>query len=302
MDLSLSGLFSIQGMFTLAMLILLQAVLGFDNLLYISLESKRVEESQQSYVRKLGVGLAIFLRLALLIVLLLAIDKMQTPFFTYGLRLDEGVQHVAHPANDHVIDHDMQNWKVNESGGLFAATFNIHSLVVLAGGIFIIYTAFKEIMHMLHIQHIQHGHQTQDAKPRSAAAAVFWIMIMNLVFSFDSILSAIALTKNVWIMGTAIVVSGLLMIWLADHVAEFLQRNRMYEVLGLFILFIVGILLVSEGAHLAHLHLFTYEIQPMAKATFYFVIAILVIVDVIQSRYQQKLFAEAEASGGASHA
>ena len=83
MDLELTGLFSLHGVFTLAMLIMLQAVLGFDNLLYISLESKRVEESKQSYVRKLGVGLAIFLRLALLIVLLLAIERMQTPLFQW---------------------------------------------------------------------------------------------------------------------------------------------------------------------------------------------------------------------------
>ena len=73
----------------------------------------------------------------------------------------------------------------------------------------------------------------------------------------------------------------------------------MYEVLGLFILFIVGILLVSEGAHLAHLHLFQYEIQPMAKATFYFVIGILVVVDIIQSQYQKKLIAERAAEGTA---
>ena len=294
MDMSLTGLFSIQGLFTLLMLILLQAVLGFDNLLYISLESKRVEESKQSYVRKMGVGLAIFLRIFLLIVLLLAIDKLQDPFFSYGLTLNEDVASELHPANDHTLEHAHKNYEPNESGKIFAGSFNAHSLVVLAGGIFIIYTAFKEIMHMLHISH---GHESKEVKPRSIGAAIFWIMLMNLVFSFDSILSAIALTHNVWIMGIAIIVSGLLMIWMADHVSEFLKRNRMYEVLGLFILFIVGILLVSEGAHLAHLHLFSYEIQPMAKATFYFVIAILVVVDVIQGRYQKKLLAE----GAASH-
>ena len=171
----------------------------------------------------------------------------------------------------------------------------------VVGGIFIIYTAFKEIMHMLHIHH---GHGVKkDEKPRSPGAAIFWIVLMNLVFSFDSILSASALTHNVWVMTTAIIVSGILMILLADRVSDFLKKNRMYEVLGLFILFIVGILLVSEGAHLAHLHLFKYEIQPMAKATFYFVIAILVVVDIIQSRYQKKLMAEAEkAAEHASHA
>ncbi len=296
MDTSLSGLFSLQGIFTLAMLIMLQAVLGFDNLLYISLESKRVAESQQSYVRKMGVGLAIFLRLALLVILLLAIESMQKPLFQYGVsKVDSTEQVEKHVANDHTIEHEREHWELNEQGSIFAGAFNVHALVVLAGGIFIIYTAFKEIMHMLHIQH---GHETDSAKPRSAGMAIFWIMIMNLVFSFDSILSAIALTHNVWIMGTAIIVSGVLMIWLADHVSEFLKRNRMYEVLGLFILFIVGILLVSEGAHLAHLHLFKYEIQPMAKATFYFVIGILVIVDVIQGRYQKKLMAEAAAKAG----
>lgn len=300
MDLELTGLFSLHGVFTLAMLILLQAVLGFDNLLYISLESKRVEESQQSYVRKLGVGLAIFLRLALLVVLLLAIERMQAPLFQYGVSKAESTELVEkHPANDHAIAHDRENWELNENGNIVACAFNVHAIVVLVGGIFIIYTAFKEILHMLHIEH---GHSSEAGKPRSAAMAVVWIMLMNLVFSFDSILSAIALTHNVWIMGTAIVVSGLLMIWLADHVSEFLKKNRMYEVLGLFILFIVGILLVSEGAHLAHLHLFKYEIQPMAKATFYFVIAILVIVDVIQSRYQKKLLAEAGAARASGHA
>ncbi len=295
MDLSLSGLLSIQGVFSLAMLILLQAVLGFDNLLYISLESQRVEESQQSFVRKLGVGLAIFLRLALLIILLLTIDGMKAPFFTYGLSLNADVSRVAHPANDHSLDHEMSNWELNDSGSVFAASLNIHSVIVLIGGIFIIYTAFKEIMHMMHIEH---GLSAKEDRKRSMGAAVFWIMVMNVVFSFDSILSAIALTKNVWIMGTAIVVSGAMMVWMSDHVSEFLKKNRMFEVLGLFILFIVGILLVSEGAHLAHLHLFTYEIQPMAKATFYFVIAILVVIDLIQTRYQKKLLASQDLAHG----
>ena len=289
MDLSISGLFSLQGLFTLGMLIALQAVLGFDNLLYISLESKKVEASKQSSVRQLGVGLAIFLRLALLVILLMAIDSMKEPFFDYGLTQVTDAVAEKHPANNHAIEHEHGQWKLDETEGrFFAAAFNVHALVVLIGGIFIIYTAFKEIMHMLHIEQ---DHDVSEDKKYSAGVAIFWIMVMNVVFSFDSILSAIALTKNVWIMGTAIVVSGVLMIWLADRVSDFLERNRMYEVLGLFILFIVGILLVSEGAHLAHLHLCKYEIQPMAKATFYFVIGILVVVDVIQSRYQKKLLA-----------
>ena len=112
---------------------------------------------------------------------------------------------------------------------------------------------------------------------------------MNLIFSFDSILSAMALSDVFWVMALAIIISGVLMIWLADRVSEFLQKNRMYEVLGLFILFVVGIMLLSEGGHLAHLHLFGHKITPMSKATFYFVIGILVLTDIVQTRYKKKL-------------
>lgn len=139
-----------------------------------------------------------------------------------------------------------------------------------------------------------------DSKGKKTAnAAIVSIVIMNLVFSFDSILAAIGLTSEIEspttafiIMAIAIVASGLLMLFLADKVSVFLAKNRMYEVLGLFILFIVGIMLITEGGHLAHIKLFGEEIVPMSKTTFYFVIAILVIVDVVQGRYQKKLLSK----------
>ena len=98
-----------------------------------------------------------------------------------------------------------------------------------------------------------------------------------------------ALTDVFTIMAVAIVIGGLLMIYLADKVTVFLKKNRMFEVLGLFILFIVGIMLLSEGGYLANMHLFGNEITPMSKATFYFVIWVLVVIDIVQSRYQKKL-------------
>jgi predicted tellurium resistance membrane protein TerC len=253
--------FAIDNLLTLLMLIFLQAVLGFDNLLYISIESKRVPEEHQPFVRRMGIGLAIGLRILLLFVIVAAIDSFQEPFLS-------------------------THW------GWFEAEVNVHALIVLAGGVFIIYTALKEIMHMLTMHDID-GHP-EDGPRNSVGKAITWIVVMNLVFSFDSILSAIALTDNFWTMAIAIVLSGLMMIFLADHVSEFLKKNRLYEVLGLFILFIVGIMLVSEGGHLAHLEFFGFPIEPMAKSTFYFIIAILVIVDVIQGRYQQKLMIEQE--------
>ena len=83
--------------------------------------------------------------------------------------------------------------------------------------------------------------------------------------------------------------SGVMMIVLADRVSEFLKKNRMYEVLGLFILFLVGVMLLSEGGHLAHIHLAGHAVEAMPKSTFYFVIGVLVIVDIVQGRYQKKL-------------
>lgn len=264
------GLFTFHSLFTLIVLVLLQAVLGFDNLLYISIESKRVEESQQPRVRRIGIGLAIILRIALLFVVKLLISSFEEPFITLG--------------GGAGLKSDAQAW--------ISFALNLESIVVLFGGGFILYTAVKEIFHMVADHGLTHG--TQGAT-RSFGAALFWIIVMNLVFSFDSILSAMALTNNMIVMSLAIIISGILMIVLADNVSEFLKKNRMYEILGLFILFIVGIMLVSEGGHKAHLVFFGHPVEAMQKSTFYFVIAVLVIVDMVQSRYQRKLLAEAEA-------
>lgn len=256
---------------TLFMLILLQAVLGFDNLLYISLESKRAPEKDQSRVRKLGIGIAMALRIVLLFLLVSMIEKFQSVWFT-------------------------PHWK-----GVIEGEFNLHAIIVLLGGVFIIYTAMKEIFHMIAVDDFEKDGQKREAA--SCKTVITKIVIMNLVFSFDSILSAIALTTQdgksmeggFWIMMIAILTGGLLMILLADRVTEFLTRNRMYEVLGLFILFVVGILLVSEGGHLAKLKLAGHEIHAMSKATFYFVISVLVLTEVVQSRYKKKLLQRKQA-------
>lgn len=263
----------LENIFTLLMLVALQAVLGFDNLLYISLESKKAPIADQKRVRKVGILIAIALRIVLLFVLVSIIDFFQEPFSF----LSGGISDVLKFA------------------------FNGHSLIVLAGGGFIIYTAIKEIWHMISIKDLGHDGEGGGKSTKSANAVVTSIVIMNLVFSFDSILAAIGLTSSIEnsttafiIMAIAIVFSGLLMLVLADKISVFLAKNRMYEVLGLFILFIVGIMLVTEGGHLAHLEIFGEHIVPMSKTTFYFVLVVLVVVDVVQGRYQKKLLKENE--------
>lgn len=254
----MQSLFSIENLITLGLLTLLQVVLGFDNLLYISLESKKAPVDKQAYVRKLGIGVAIFLRIALLFSLTSLISYFKDPIFSI----------------------DFTN--------IIEGNFSVHSLIVLLGGVFIMYTATKEILHMMSLE--DDDHEMQNKKESASAGTVIaWIVVMNLVFSFDSILSAMALTDVFAVMAAAIVIGGVLMVWLSDKVSVFLQKNRMYEVLGLFILFVVGIMLLSEGGHLAHLHLFGSVITPMSKTTFYFVITTLVLTDIVQGKYQKKL-------------
>ena len=254
--------------FTLLMLVLLQAVLGFDNLLYISLESKKAPVPDQKRVRKVGILIAIALRIILLFVLVSIIDLFQEPF----------------------------SFMSGEIKDVVAFAFNGHSIIVLLGGGFIIYTAIKEIWHMIASKDFDHDTEENSKRSKSSNAVIVSIVLMNLVFSFDSILAAIGLTSEIEnsttafiVMAIAIVISGLLMLFLADRISVFLAKNRMYEVLGLFILFIVGIMLVTEGGHLAHLKLFGNEIVPMSKTTFYFVIGVLVLTDIVQGSYQKKL-------------
>ncbi|MCR9196236.1 MAG: tellurium resistance protein TerC [Hyphomonas sp.] len=303
----IAEVFSISGLFTLLMLLLLQAVLGFDNLLYISIESQRVGPEKAPMVRRWGIGLAVVLRIVLLVIIVNLFSLLAEPLFNIGLK------------------------------GVLEGEFTLQALVTLAGGGFIIYTAIKEIHHLLAVDHIEH---TEGSASKSVMQAIVMIVAMNLVFSFDSILSAMAIANvevanvvnasgevlntftgsvvqcksdlianpiagavgcepgkdyQVWIMAIAILSSGIVMILLADYVADFLKRNRMYEVLGLFILFLVGVLLVTEGAHLAHLKMFGFPIDAMSKSSFYLVVGVLVITDIISTNYQKRLWAQREA-------
>tara|TARA_B100000780_G_scaffold110690_1_gene77447 strand:+ start:1938 stop:2699 length:762 start_codon:yes stop_codon:yes gene_type:complete len=247
-------LFTFENLITLFMLILLQAVLGIDNLLYLSIESKKAPVDKQKKVREIGIIIAVVLRIILLFMLVESIKYFQ----------------------EVILDFDTF---------LISAQFNFHSIIVLIGGGFILYTAVSEIIHMVNIDE----KINTSVKPKSIKSIIISIVIMNLIFSFDSILAAIALTDVFVLMIIAILAGGLIMIKLSNGITEFLKKNRMFEVLGLFILFLVGIMLLSEGAHLAHMSLFDNEILPMSKATFYFIIFILIVIDIIQNRYQKIL-------------
>ncbi len=265
----MDGLFTFENFANLGVLLFLQAVLGFDNLLYISIESKRAPAESQKSVRRNAILIAIGLRIVLLFLMVNLIETFTEPFFTLP------------------------------PGGVIEGKFNFSVIVFLVGGAFIMYTAVKEISHMLAVEDLSHDVEAKGA--RSAGQVMAMLVLMNLIFSFDSILSALAITEVFPVLALAIIGSGLAMLLLADHVSEFLARNRKYEVLGLFILLIVGVVLLGEGGHAAEMKLFGYPVLAMSKSTFYFSIAVLVLVDVIQGKYQTKLAAERAAAAKGSH-
>tara|TARA_R110002094_G_scaffold164983_3_gene148904 strand:- start:4559 stop:5389 length:831 start_codon:yes stop_codon:yes gene_type:complete len=265
----MADLLTIENLGNLVMLCFLQAVLGFDNLLYISIESQRAPVAHQAAVRKWGILIAVALRVVLLFLMIELIDALSEPFF-------------------------ILNWDGVITGGV-----NFATLIFIIGGIFIMYTAVKEIGHMLAIEHLDTDIAAKSGK--SATQVVMLIVFMNLIFSFDSVLSALAITDVFIILATAIILSGLAMLLLAESVTKFLEANRMYEVLGLFILLIVGVVLLGEAGQAAShamqdpdlaLRFFGYEVVPMSKTTFYFSVLVLVAVEVIQSGYSRKLNAE----------
>ncbi len=276
----MADLLTLENATNLIMLCFLQAVLGFDNLLYISIESQRAPVAQQKAVRFWGIIIAVVLRVVLLFAMIRLIDALGAPFYEF-------------------------HWEGILEGGV-----NFSTIVFVIGGFFLMYTAVKEIGHMLSIDHLDHDVSGKSGK--SAVRVVLLIVMMNLIFSFDSVLSAIAITDVFPILATAILLSGLAMLLLADGVTRFLEKNRMYEVLGLFILLIVGVVLLGEAgqaavhgaeatgmsheeAHHLALKLFGHEVIPMSKTTFYFSVVVLFAVEILQTGYSRKLNKERHA-------
>lgn len=285
----MADLLTIENAGNLLMLLFLQAVLGFDNLLYISIESQRAPVAQQKAVRFWGIVIAVAARVVLLFAMVKLIDLLSAPFYVF-------------------------DWEGILEGGI-----NFATCVFLFGGVFIMYTAVKEIAHMLAVDHLESDIDQKSGK--SAMGVIALIVMMNLIFSFDSVLSALAITKVFPILVVAIVLSGLAMLLLADGVTAFLQKNRMFEVLGLFILLIVGVVLLGEAgpaaahaaaaaaadpaaqeaAHHLQIKVFGHALIPMSKSTFYFSVLVLFAVEFLQSGYSRKLAAERNAKQTVGH-
>ncbi|MEM7497322.1 MAG: TerC family protein [Pseudomonadota bacterium] len=192
----------------LTTLIVMEVVLGIDNLLFISIVTAQVPEHQQRQARLIGIGGALILRLALLAT----------------------VDWITELTYDVVT--------------LFGASFSWKDLILIAGGLFLVWKATKEI----------HGRVDPDGENEGSkagsltiAAAIGQILILDLVFSLDSVITAVGMTPHLPIMMTAIIISIVAMLFAANPLAEFVKRNPTVVMLALGFLLMIGMTLMAEG-------------------------------------------------------
>ncbi len=223
-----------QIIISLITLIILEVILGIDNVIFISILASKLPENQQKKARFYGLILAMVLRLGLLAVVSF-IMKLNNDLFT-----------------------------------LFNQGISAKDLILILGGLFLLYKSAAEIFHKMEGEM---GNQTKNIKAATFAQVIFQILIMDLVFSIDSIITAIGMVKEIWIMYVAVVVTVLIMLVAAEPISNFVNRHPAFKMLALSFLLLIGFALVSEG--------FGIEIP---KGYIYFSMAFSMLVSIFQMR------------------
>ena len=219
---------------SLLTLIALEAVLGIDNVIFISIIAGKLPEDQQKKARRYGLILAGALRIGLLLLISLI------------LKLDQDLFEV------------------------FGNGFSGKDLVLLSGGLFLLYKSSKEIYHKMEGEQ---GDQSKNIKASTFTEVIIQILIMDMVFSIDSIITAIGMVKEIWVMYVAVIVTVAVMLFAAESISNFVDRHPAFKMLALSFLLLIGFSLVSEG--------FGVEIP---KGYIYFSMAFSLLVDVVQMR------------------
>ncbi len=250
---------------SLLTLIFLEIVLGVDNIIFISITSSKLPEDQQAKATNIGLILAMGLRIILLFGISWLI-AMKAPWFHIDFM------------------------------GIHGA-FSGQSVILFGGGLFLLYKSVTEIHHKLegedHIDGVSSG-----KKGTSLQSAIIEITIINIVFSFDSILTAVGMTSGVKggngpqgelvLMIVAVVLSVIVMMLFAVPVGRFVNKHPTVQMLGLAFLLLIGFMLIAEGAHLAHLTVAGSEIGAVPKGYLYFAIAFSLLVEFFNSKLRKK--------------
>ncbi|HKH60688.1 MAG TPA: TerC family protein [Flavitalea sp.] len=229
---------------SLLTLAFLEIVLGVDNIIFISIVASKLKEDKQERARKMGLILAMFFRIGLLLTITWMI-RLTTPLFTIDFIKGADKQPVG------------ISWK---------------DIILFAGGIFLIAKSTLEIHHKL-----EQSSQPETAKTYSGFnAVIIQIILVDAVFSFDSILTAIGLVENVVIMIIAVVISMLVMIGYSGIITRFINKHPTFQMLALTFLIVIGILLVAEAFH-----------QTISKSYVYTAIAFSLTVELLNMRLRK---------------
>lgn len=237
----MTELFQIEGLVALLTLVLLEIVLGIDNVIFIAILSGKLPESQQARARTTGIALAVFARIALLFSITWIMQLTQ-PLFS-----------------------------------LFSHSLSGRDLILLVGGLFLIGKSTFEIHEKLEAA----GH---DGKTKAAAtflSVIVQIIIVDLVFSLDSVITAVGISGNLWVMVPAVLAAAAVMLFFSGSIAAYVERHPTMKILALAFLILIGFLLVLEGwLHEAveELHLKNYA---------YFAMAFSLTVEMINLRIRQ---------------
>lgn len=236
----------------------LEIVLGIDNIIFISLLAERFPKAQRKKLMQTGLFLAMFVRILLLFGISWLI-RMQKPFFEY------------HSEN-------------------FSTEISLQVAILLFGGIFLLYKSTKEIFHKTEAQQDSNSKSKHNAN--SFVNALVQILMIDVVFSFDSILTAVGMTNGLdnalWIMVSAIVVSIIIMIGFATPVSNYIHKHVSLQILGLSFLMLIAFLLISEAAHLSETSILGQTIGGIPKGYLYFAILFSLGVEMLNISARKK--------------
>ena len=217
----------------LVTLIVMEVVLGIDNLVFISILSNKLPPEQRTKVRRLGIGLALIMRLGLLATIGFIVG-LTAPVFDLGLHgplLEPGCVTTA----------------AVECHYTFDTAFSWRDLILIAGGLFLLWKATKEIHHTVDPTPSDDVLDKKAVVINNAGTAIFQIILLDLVFSVDSILTAVGMTDHVPIMMVAVIVAVTVMLLAADPLANFIDKNPTVVMLALGFLLMIGAVLIADG-------------------------------------------------------
>lgn len=235
---------------SLLTLTFLEVVLGIDNIIFISIISSKLPKEKQNNARLIGLALAMAFRVMLLFGIVWII-KLDNPIFEIGFIKEEGV-----PLGI--------SWK---------------DIILVAGGMFLIAKSVSEIHHKVSIANVDgESKMGINVKVHSFFVIILQILMIDAVFSVDSILTAVGLVDNIWIMIIAVVVSISIMMLFANPIANFIDKNPTLQILALSFLVAIGMLLIAEGFH-----------QHINKGYIYSSIAFALAVEILNLRMRKKI-------------